>query len=118
MSLNIPDLENCNRCCSDDAFFVDENTVQCNYCGFFETLEVWQLRGWRSIVKYPPTHPGTIFVYGKEIGRCAAKWDSAKGICDVDGATHWLRTPDPTKQINMQCFCGVTNCDSLYYFEI
>lgn len=94
-------LEPCNRCCSDGATFIDENSVQCPYCGFTEPLEIWQLRGWRSIEKYPPTYGGTIFVYGSTIGRTVAKWNSDTKTCDKEGVTHWLRTPDPRKQINM-----------------
>jgi ribosomal protein L37E len=94
-------LEPCNRCCSDAGILVNNDTVQCSYCGFNESLEVWQLRGWRSIEKYPPTYAGTIFVYGASIGRTIAKWDSLTKTCDKEGVTHWLRTPDPRKQINM-----------------
>lgn len=97
-------LEPCNRCCSDSPVLDNLekiNQVTCNYCGFTETLEIWQLRGWRSITKYPPTFGGTIFVYGKGIGRTVAKWDSTTKRCDNPLATHWLRTPDPTKQIGM-----------------
>lgn len=98
-------LESCNRCCSKSGLFnEDANTVTCSYCGFCgftEPLDIWQIIGWRDINKYPPTFGGTIFVYGKSIGRTVAKWDSQHKICDNPGATHWLRTPDPTKQINM-----------------
>lgn len=93
-------LESCNRCCSKAGVLTDE-TVKCSYCGFTESLEVWQLVGWRSIIKYPPTFSGTIFVYGKTIGRTVAKWDSDSKTCNNTQASHWLRTPDPTKQINM-----------------
>lgn len=93
-------LESCNRCCSKSGVFND-GIVTCSYCGFTEPLEIWQLIGWRSISKYPPTYGGTIFVYGKSIGRTIAKWDTQNKICDNPEATHWLRTPDPTKQINM-----------------
>ena len=93
-------LEPCNRCCSDAGVLMGED-VQCSYCSFTESLEVWQLRGWRSIDKYPPTYKGVIFVYGKEIGRTIAQWDSETKTCNVEGVTHWLRTPDPRKQINM-----------------
>ena len=93
-------LEPCNRCCSDGAIFVNDQ-VQCPHCLFTESLEVWQLRGWRDICKYPPTFGGTIFVYGKEIGRTVAKWNSETKTCNLAGVTHWLRTPDPRKQINM-----------------
>lgn len=95
-------LEPCNRCCSDGAILLGENKiVQCQYCGFTENIEIWQLRGWRSIIKYPPTYSGIIFVYGKEIGRTIANWNSETKKCDKDNVTHWLRTPDPRKQINM-----------------
>lgn len=94
-------LENCGRCCTDDAIHKADDTVTCNYCGFTEPLEIWQLRGWRSLSKYPPTYGGTIFVYGKDIGRKEAKWDVATRSCNLPEATHWLRTPDPTKQIGM-----------------
>jgi hypothetical protein len=94
-------LENCGRCCTDDATHKADDTVTCNYCGFTEPLEIWQLRGWRSLSKYPPTYGGTIFVYGKTIGRKEAKWDVATQSCTLTEATHWLRTPDPTKQIGM-----------------
>ena len=93
-------LESCNRCCSKVCVLTGEN-VKCSYCGFIESLEVWQLVGWRSIFKYPPTFSGTIFVYGKTIGRTVARWDSSNKMCDNNEVTHWLRTPDPTKQINM-----------------
>jgi hypothetical protein len=95
-------LEPCNRCCSSEGVFIEPETIQCQYCGFSESLEVWQLRGWRSIIKYPPTFSGTIFIYGKTIGRTIAKWDSVNKTCDNKEATHWLRTPDPTKQIGME----------------
>lgn len=101
MKIAISDLEPCNRCCSKDSCYIDKNTVECNYCGFKDDLEVWQLRGWRSIEKYPPTYKGIIFVYGKNVGRTIAIWDSETKTCNVIGVTHWLRTPDPTKQINM-----------------
>lgn len=94
-------LENCGRCCTDDAKHNSDDTVICNYCGFKEPLEIWQLRGWRSLSKYPPTYGGTIFVYGKSIGRKEAKWDVDTQSCTLAEATHWLRTPDPTKQIGM-----------------
>jgi len=94
-------LENCGRCCTDDSVHKEDNTVTCNYCGSTEPLEIWQLRGWRSLAKYPPTYGGTIFVYGKSIGRKEAKWDVATQSCSIPEATHWLRTPDPTKQIGM-----------------
>jgi hypothetical protein len=94
-------LENCGRCCTDDATHKADDTVTCNYCGFTEPLAIWQLRGWRSLSKYPPTYGGTIFVYGKTIGRKEAKWDVATQSCTLPEATHWLRTPDPTKQIGM-----------------
>lgn len=94
-------LEPCNRCCSDDVHAVSDDIIQCNYCSFTESLEIWQLKGWRDIVKYPPTYAGIIFIYGKDIGRTIAKWNSIEKKCDNPFATHWLRTPDPTKQINM-----------------
>jgi hypothetical protein len=94
-------LEPCNRCCSLNPEYIDEELIKCNHCGFTETEEIWQLRGWRSITKYPPTYSGTIFVYGKEIGRTIAKWNSNTQTANIEGITHWLRTPDPTKQINM-----------------
>lgn len=94
-------LENCNRCCSNDSVIKEDNSVKCNYCGFTEPLEIWQLRGWRSLTKYPPTYGGTIFVYGKAIGRKEAKWNVETQSCSLQEATHWLRTPDPTKQIDM-----------------
>lgn len=93
-------LERCNRCCSDNAE-VRGQQVFCLHCGFSELEEVWQLFGWRCIKRYPPTYKGIIFVYGKSIGRTVAHWDSEKQTCDNPGATHWLRTPDPRKQINM-----------------
>lgn len=101
-------LEPCNRCCSDLGKIVNEESllpsnmiVQCEHCGFTENLEIWQLRGWRSISIYPPTFSGIIYVYGKGIGRTIAHWSSITQTCDQPAATHWLRTPDPTKQINM-----------------
>lgn len=100
LEFNIMTLESCNRCCSKESFLHD-SIVTCSYCGFTEPLEIWQLIGWRSIVKYPPTFSGTIFIYGKTIGRTIAKWDCSTKSCDNKEATHWLRTPDPTKQINM-----------------
>lgn len=93
-------IENCNRCCSDKYSFKGDDIV-CENCGFSEPFEVWQLRGWRDINKYPPTYSGKIFVYGKKIGRYIARWDSKTKLCDNPDATHWLRTPDPTKQIGM-----------------
>lgn len=93
-------LESCNRCCSKSGV-LHEGIVKCSHCGFSEPLEIWQLVGWRSITQYPPTYNGIIFVYGKSIGRAIAKWNSQTKTCDNPGATHWLRTPDPTKQINM-----------------
>jgi len=98
MSLN---LEPCNRCCSDDSELINDQYVKCNHCEFTESFEVWQLRGWRSIVKYPPTYGGTIFVYGKKIGRKEALWNKESKCCSNPDATHWLRTPDPTKQLGM-----------------
>lgn len=94
-------IENCNRCCSDKYEILLNDDVRCLNCGFSEPFEVWQLRGWRNIKKYPPTYSGTIFIYGKDIGRTVAKWDSINKICDNPQATHWLRTPDPRKQIGM-----------------
>lgn len=94
-------LEPCNRCCSDEVGLVESEQVQCRHCGFSENLEVWQLRGWCNIQKYPPVFSGVIFVYGKGIGRTIARWDANTHSCDNPLATHWLRTPDPTKQINM-----------------
>ena len=98
-------LEPCNRCCSSSGKLIKNNNetyiVQCENCSFTEDLEVWQLRGWRSILKYPPTFSGVIFVYGKNIGRTIAQWSSITKTCNNAEATHWLRTPDPTKQINM-----------------
>lgn len=94
-------LEPCNRCCSSEAHLIDSIHVKCSYCLFTETFEIWQLRGWRSITKYPPTFSGTIFVYGKTIGRTIANWNSSTNTCDNPLVTHWLRTPDPTKQINL-----------------
>jgi ribosomal protein S27AE len=95
-------LEPCNRCCSDSGVLTHDNKVQCGHCGFTEDLEVWQIRGWRNIVKYPPVYSGVIFVYGKEIGRTIARWDAKTQSCDNPLVTHWLRTPDPTKQIGME----------------
>lgn len=93
-------LESCNRCCSK-AGVLTHDMVACSHCGFTESLEVWQLVGWRSITLYPPTFSGTIFIYGEKIGRTIAKWNSLTKTCDNLEASHWLRTPDPTKQINM-----------------
>ncbi len=93
-------IENCNRCCSDKHFFKGDDVI-CQNCGFSESFEIWQLRGWRDIKKYPPTYSGKIFVYGKKIGRDMARWDKTTNTCDNPDATHWLRTPDPTKQIGM-----------------
>lgn len=99
-------IERCNRCCSDEHEFLPDDKIGCKKCGTTEPFEVWQLFGWRDIKKYPPVHSGTIFVYGQKVGRIAAKWDKeAKTIiCDgnPDDITHWLRTPDPRKQINMK----------------
>lgn len=98
-------IERCNRCCSSDYKLLHNNTITCNNCGTTEPTEVWQLFGWRDIKKYPPVHSGTIFVYGKTIGRRSAIWDKVKQkIVHTPRAhefTHWLRTPDPTKQIGM-----------------
>lgn len=93
-------IEPCNRCCSDDIVEISEG-VKCNNCGHSESMKEWQLRGWRNILKNPPHFGGTIHVYGKEIGRKMANWDSKTQKCDNEKATHWLRVPDPTKQINM-----------------
>jgi hypothetical protein len=93
-------LEPCNRCCSDHVNCLDEQ-VTCVNCGHSEILSEWQLRGWRNILKNPPHFGGTIHVYGKEIGRTMANWDSKNKMCDNKKATHWLRVPDPTKQIDM-----------------
>lgn len=95
-------LERCNRCCSNQVEAISVDEVRCQLCGFSESLEVWQIFGWRSIAQYPPTYKGVIFVYGKSIGRTIAHWDSETKTCDNPGATHWLRTPDPRKQINMR----------------
>lgn len=94
-------LENCGRCCASYLSHYDDDTVSCNLCGFTETFDIWQLRGWRSLSKYPPTYGGIIFVYGKSIGRREAIWDTETHSCNLSEATHWLRTPDPTKQIGM-----------------
>ena len=93
-------LEACNRCCSRDLREEDEYII-CNYCGQKELLSDWQLIGWRDILKNPPFFSGTIHVYGKEIGRMMANWDSETQVCDNNKVTHWLRVPDPTKQIGM-----------------
>jgi hypothetical protein len=98
----ISKLEPCNRCCSGDVFLVeDTDNVKCNYCNHTEKYSEWQLRGWRNIKENPPYFAGSIHVYGKEIGRTMAKWNSNNKTCDNVKATHWLRVPDPTKQINM-----------------
>jgi hypothetical protein len=94
-------LENCNRCCSDTPFINGNGDVCCLHCGFTETREVWQLRGWRRIDTYPPTFGGVIFVYGPTIGRTCAQWDSSAKVCSNPDATHWFRTSDPRKQIGM-----------------
>lgn len=91
----------CNRCCSDDSMEVGKHIV-CNNCSLSELKEDWQLFGWRNILKNPPVFSGIIHIYGKEIGRSMANWDSNTNICDNSKATHWLRVPDPTKQINME----------------
>jgi hypothetical protein len=93
-------LEPCNRCCSGDVSEFS-GTVTCANCNHNEKYDEWQLRGWRDLTINFPTFGGTIHVYGKEIGRTMAKWDADKNICDNPKATHWLRVPDPTKQINM-----------------
>ena len=92
--------EACNRCCSRD-FKEVGNDVVCNYCGQTETREDWELIGWRELSVNKPFFSGTIHVYGKEIGRTMANWDSERQTCDNSLATHWLRVPDPTKQIKM-----------------
>ena len=95
------ELEHCNRCCSDNVELAPNDAVKCNHCGFSESFEIWQLRGWRNLKKYPPTYGGIIFVYGKLIGRTVARWNTDTQSCDNPDATHWLRTPDPRKQIGM-----------------
>ena len=99
--MNNLDLERCNRCCSNKSKLISDSMVSCEECGFTEPYEIWQLFGWRSLIKYPPTYGGVIYVYGKNIGRSIARWDKDLKQCDNVEATHWLRTPDPTKQINM-----------------
>lgn len=94
-------LEACNRCCARDSE-TSGGYVKCNNCGQKELIKDWQLIGWRDIKKNPPFFSGTIHVYGKEIGRTMANWDSKTQFCDNEKATHWLRVPDPTKQIGMQ----------------
>jgi hypothetical protein len=93
-------LEPCNRCCSGDVVQKHEQ-VSCNNCNHSETYNEWQLRGWRDLNINQPTFSGTIHVYGKGIGRIMARWNSLTKTCDNPNATHWLRVPDPTKQINM-----------------
>ncbi len=93
-------LEPCNRCCSGKVNILDK-IVSCENCNHSEIYEEWQLRGWRNLTKYEPTFGGIIHVYGKEIGRTMANWDSKTKTCDNPKATHWLRVPDPRKQINM-----------------
>lgn len=95
-------LEPCNRCCSSEVELIIDDSVKCLNCGMSELFEIWQLKGWRDILKYPPVHNGTIFIYGAEIGRTVAIWNKETQSCNNDKATHWLRTPDPRKQINMQ----------------
>lgn len=90
----------CNRCCTRYPLIVND-IVTCDHCGHSEPLSDWQLIGWRDILKHPPHFGGIIHVYGKEIGRTMANWDSLSKTCDNEKATHWLRVPDPTKQINM-----------------
>lgn len=92
-------IENCNRCCSSEHNILLDNVI-CKNCGFEDSFEIWQLKGWRSINKYPPTYSGTIFIYGKSIGRKEALWDSNIKECSIKDATHWLRTPDPSVQID------------------
>lgn len=94
-------LQPCNRCCSSDVYLTEVDHAKCNYCGHNEPLSDWQLIGWRDILINPPHFGGTIHVYGKEIGRTMAMWDSVTKTCDNQKATHWLRVPDPTKQIGM-----------------
>jgi len=93
-------IEACNRCCSKDYTLLN-GYVHCNYCSHSEILNDWQLIGWRDILKNPPHFKGTIHVYGKQIGRTMANWDSITKTCDNSQVTHWLRVPDPTKQIGM-----------------
>lgn len=40
-------------------------------------------------------------VYGNNKERTMANFDSITKICDNNQATHWLRVPDPTKEIDM-----------------
>jgi hypothetical protein len=94
-------IQPCNRCCSKNVENKDISVI-CNYCGHTEPFEEWQIIGWRDITKYPPHFGGSIHVYGENIGRTMAKWDSKNKTCDNKGVTHWLRVPDPTKQINMK----------------
>lgn len=95
-------LEPCNRCCSGSVKREKQShKVICLDCSHNETYTEWQLRGWRDLTKHQPTFSGTIHVYGKGIGRIMARWDSLTKTCDNPEATHWLRVPDPTKQINM-----------------
>lgn len=91
-------IENCNRCCSEEYEILLDKII-CKNCFFEESFEVWQLKGWRCIFKYPPSYSGTIFVYGKKIGRCSAIWDSKNKVCNLKDVTHWLRTPDPRVQV-------------------
>lgn len=93
-------LEACNRCCARDYSRVGD-VVRCHNCGHEEVLSDWQLIGWRDIKKNPPVFSGTIHVYGKGIGRTMALWESKTQSCDNPEATHWLRVPDPTKQVGM-----------------
>lgn len=93
-------LEHCNRCCSGRVYCKD-GIVICENCNHSEDFSEWQLRGWRDLSKNQPTFGGTIHVYGKAIGRQMAKWDNKTKTCDNSQATHWLRVPDPRKQINM-----------------
>lgn len=97
-------FERCNRCCSLEGEPVQiegKSMVRCGYCGFTQPEEIWQLYGWRSITKYPPEFGGKVYVWGKPIGRKEALWSVADQRCDEPLATHWLRVPDPTKQIHM-----------------
>ena len=93
-------LEACNRCCSRD-FKEEDGFVICNYCGQKETMSDWELIGWRDISVNKPFFSGRIHVYGKEIGRTMANWDAKTETCDNDKVSHWLRVPDPRKQIRM-----------------
>lgn len=93
-------LEPCNRCCSGNVE-KEIDLVTCKECSHSEIYSEWQLRGWRNLNKNKPTFGGRIHVYGKEMGRGMANWDAKTKTCDNPKATHWLRVPDPTKQIDM-----------------